>query len=142
MPGESPDQVYQQIMDDLTFAKENLPESYSGGDVGSLTSYNAAAILAKVYLTRKNKQAAQTELEYIINSGMFSLDANSDGIVNTRIIFIFFSLVPRIVDLPSWKPGICPVQMPQTPTSRRHFHHIWMLLGTLRWMDLSTADLV
>lgn len=80
---ESPDQVYQQLISDLTFAKNNLPESYSGEDVGRVTSYGAAALLAKVYLTLGDASAAQSELEYIINSGQFSLDANNDGTVNT-----------------------------------------------------------
>ncbi len=31
---ESPDKVYQQLVADLNFAKNNLPRSYSGGDVG------------------------------------------------------------------------------------------------------------
>lgn len=87
---ESPDVVYQQIIDDLTLAKSNLPESYLGGDVGRVTKYSAAAILAKIHLRRGNMQAAQEELEFIINSGEFSLDANSDGKVNTQDYFHIF----------------------------------------------------
>jgi hypothetical protein len=81
---ESPENVYQQIITDLTFAKNNLPTGYSGDDVGRVTRYGAAALLAKVYLTQGDKSAAQSELEFIINSGEFSLDANNDGTVNTE----------------------------------------------------------
>lgn len=81
---ESPDKVYQQLIADLTLAKNDLPESYSGEDVGRVTRYAAAAILAKIYLTIGDKSAAQSELEFIINSGQFSLDANNDGTVNTE----------------------------------------------------------
>lgn len=87
---EDPDIVYKQIIDDLMLAKNNLPGSYSGGDVGRVTKYSAAAILAKVYMRRENTQAAQAELEFIINSGQFSLDANSDGTVNIQDYFHIF----------------------------------------------------
>jgi hypothetical protein len=88
---ESPDKVYQQLIADLTLAKNDLPESYSGEDVGRATRYAAAAILAKIYLTVGNKPAAQSELEFIINSGQFSLDANNDGTVNTDDYYYIFA---------------------------------------------------
>lgn len=87
---ESPDAVYQQIITDLTFARQNLPPSYSGNDVGRITNYAAAAFLAKVYLTRGDAAAARAELEYIINSGQYSLDANGDGVTNVDdYLYIF-----------------------------------------------------
>lgn len=79
---ESPDKIYKQIITDLNFAKNTLPEAYSNNDVGRVTRYAAAAILAKVYLTIGNKAEAKNELEFIINSNRFSLDANNDGSVN------------------------------------------------------------
>lgn len=81
---EGTDKVYSQIIEDLSFAKNNLEASYSGANEGRLTIYSAAAILAKVHLTKGNEQASKTELEFIINSGEFSLDANNDGTVNTQ----------------------------------------------------------
>lgn len=87
---ESPEKVYRQIVADLSAAKEALPESYSGADVGRVTRYSAAAVLAKVHMTTGNMQAAGTELEFIMNSGQFSLDANGDGTVNTAdYLYIF-----------------------------------------------------
>ncbi len=79
---ESEDVVYDQIINDLNNSKDNLPESYSGNDVGRITKYGAAAILAKVYLTRGATQDAQDELEQIMDSNLYSLDANNDGTVN------------------------------------------------------------
>src|SRR5699024_8049384 len=76
--------IYEQLIDDLNFAKENLPAKYSGDNVGRVTKYGAAAVLAKVYLTVGDNTAAQSELELIINSGQFSLDANADGSINTE----------------------------------------------------------
>lgn len=85
-----PGVVYDQIIDDLTFAKANLETIYSGSDVGRVTSYSAAAVLAKVFLTQENRSAAQNELEYIIDSGNYSLDSNEDGSVNVNDYFNLF----------------------------------------------------
>src|SRR5690606_29806068 len=78
----SPEVIYNQIISDLNFAINTLPASYTGGDVGRLTRYAAAAVLAKVYLTLDKAADAQKELEFIINSNQFSLDANDDGTIN------------------------------------------------------------
>jgi len=75
--------IYENLISDLKFCKEVLPESYAGEDVGRVTRYGAAAILAKLYMTIGDNESAKTELEFIINSGKYSLDANNDGAVNT-----------------------------------------------------------
>lgn len=81
---ENSENVYAQIISDLNSAKNNLPENYTGANVGRITRYGASGLLAKVYLTLGDKQAAQAELAYVINSGMYSLDANNDGEVNSE----------------------------------------------------------
>src|SRR5690606_27045302 len=45
------DEIYQNLILDLNYAKENLPESYIGNEVGRITKYAASATLAKLYLT-------------------------------------------------------------------------------------------
>ncbi len=85
-----PNNIYENIINDLKFAKENLPEVYNGVDVGRITKFGASAILTKIYLRNQNLSEAQTELEFIINSGHFSLDANNDGEVNVNdYLFLF-----------------------------------------------------
>jgi len=79
---EDPNTVYDQLIKDLIVAKNDLPANYSGGDVGRVTKYSAAAVLAKIHLTRGDFPAAQTELEFVINSMEYSLDSNEDGTVN------------------------------------------------------------
>ena len=79
---EGSEVVYEQIINDLVYAKSKLPESYTGNEVGRVTHYGATAVLAKVYLTRGNTAAATTELQEIIDSGLYSLDANGDGTVD------------------------------------------------------------
>lgn len=62
------DSVYAQIIADLTDAV-NLPKSYSGADVGRATSGAAHALLAKVYVTRRQWQNALVEINNVVNGG-------------------------------------------------------------------------
>lgn len=87
---ENKDVVYEQIISDLTYAKNTLPVSYTGNDLGRVTKYGATAVLAKVYQTRGNEAEAERELKEIIDSGLYSLDADDNGVVNAddyRYIF-------------------------------------------------------
>ncbi len=60
--------VYAQIIADLTDAT-NLPATYTASNKGRATSGAAHALLAKVYATRQNWQAALTELQQVITAG-------------------------------------------------------------------------
>jgi hypothetical protein len=71
----SVDSIYNQIISDLTDAT-NLPVSYSGANVGRATSGAAHALLAKVYVTRKDWADAWTQLQIVINSGQYGLFPN------------------------------------------------------------------
>ncbi|WPV64080.1 RagB/SusD family nutrient uptake outer membrane protein [Chitinophaga sp. LS1] len=62
------DSVYAQIISDLNEATL-LPKTYTGADVGRVTSGAAHALLAKVYLTRREWAKAATELNTVINGG-------------------------------------------------------------------------
>ncbi len=88
---EDSEVVYDQIVSDLIYAKGQLPESYTGNDLGRVTYYGATAVLAKVYLTRGNTAAAATELKEIIDSRLYSLDADDNGVVDAddyRFLFL------------------------------------------------------
>jgi starch-binding outer membrane protein, SusD/RagB family len=86
-----PDIIYGKLIDDLNYCKEVLPASYSGKNVGRITKYSAAAILAKIYLYFGNTEKAEKELELIINSNRFSLDSNNDGIINVDDLSYIFA---------------------------------------------------
>lgn len=79
---ESEDNIYTQIISDLLFCKDNLPEAYQGDDIGRITTYAVSAVLAKIYLVRGQDDLARSELKRIIDSNRYSLDANNDGVVN------------------------------------------------------------
>ncbi len=88
---ESPATIYSQLETDLLSSKDALLESYQGTDVGRVTKYGAAAVLAKLYLTIGEPQSAENELKEIIDSGMYSLDANDDGSIDIDDYLHLFS---------------------------------------------------
>lgn len=64
----SADEVYTQIIKDLSDAEAALPEAYSGADLGRATAGAAKAMLAKVYLTRKDFTKARDKAQEVINN--------------------------------------------------------------------------
>ena len=65
--------VWQLIEDDAAFAEVNLPDSYTGSDLGRVTKGAAMTLLAKSYLQQKDWASAAEKTRQIINSGMYSL---------------------------------------------------------------------
>lgn len=79
--GRAPvDSVYAQIVGDLTFAEENLPDSWSGAPAKP-TSLAATALLGRVHLTMAgwplkdegHYAQARDKFRTVMNSGSFSL---------------------------------------------------------------------
>lgn len=69
--------IYAQIIEDLNFAAQNLPESYPAGDgLGRATKGAATGLLAKVYLTQGDWQKCVDQCNTIINSGKYGLYAD------------------------------------------------------------------
>ncbi len=64
----SKDSVYAQIIADLDSATA-LPSSYTGANIGRVTSGAAHALLAKVYVTRQQWANAISELKKVITTG-------------------------------------------------------------------------
>lgn len=72
----SKEEIYTQIISDLTDAT-HLPASYAVADKGRVTTGAAHALLAKVYLTRKEWAKSITESEQVMNGGYgYALFAN------------------------------------------------------------------
>jgi hypothetical protein len=78
-------QVYALIVSDLQQAAAGLPASYSGADVGRVTSGTAQALLAKVYLTQNDWTNAAQTAGQVIASDRYALLANWKD--NFRIAF-------------------------------------------------------
>lgn len=87
------DEMYQYIAGDLEqIINENmLPASYTGDDIGRVTSGAAKALLAKVYLTFGKAQQAATLLEGMMGSYSLQSDIlkvfDVDNKQNSEIIF-------------------------------------------------------
>ena len=73
-PKNSVEEVYNQIITDLSLALSNLPEGYEAGNgLGRATRGAAQALLAKVHLTRGEWQQAADNALAVINSGNYAL---------------------------------------------------------------------
>lgn len=73
IPRSSEDEIYQQVIDDLTLAIDDLPESYDSEDYGRVTKWGALGVLSRVYLYHQEwPNAANTALQ-VIQSNQFSL---------------------------------------------------------------------
>lgn len=69
--------IYTQVIEDLTQAAEKLPARYTNSnDKGRVTSGAAYALLAKVYLTSKDWGNAQLAAAKVIDSKVYSLNAD------------------------------------------------------------------
>lgn len=90
---EPANDVYNQIIKDLTEAAAALPATYVKGDVGRATSGAAKSLLGKVYLTQGKFSEAVATLTDVINSGSYSLLDDYSSVfsnsneMNSEIIF-------------------------------------------------------
>lgn len=64
----SADEVYAQIIKDLTDAEAALPDKFAGADLGRVTAGAAKSMLARVYLTRKDFPNARTKAKEVIDN--------------------------------------------------------------------------
>ncbi len=83
MPNSKPGELWDAIVSDLTFAKQNLPASWNTENTGRATSGAASGMLGRALLYRaqwENKPAlyaaADAEFTSIISSGKYSLVSN------------------------------------------------------------------
>lgn len=68
--GRTPvEEVYEQILADLTDAETKLPLTYTGSNIGRVTQGAAKTLRGKVYLTRKAYPQAVAKLKEVIDSG-------------------------------------------------------------------------
>lgn len=68
VPRTPKDQVYKQIIEDLTFAESNLPAIYPSTETGRATKGAAKILLGKVYLTNHDYQKCVLKLKEIVDN--------------------------------------------------------------------------
>lgn len=81
----SEDEIYTYLIEDLIFAKENLPDTHQGDVRNRATAGTAATVLAEVYLTREAYADAANEARNIINNAdryNYRLEADYQDLYN------------------------------------------------------------
>lgn len=74
IPQSTVQQIFETVIEpDLINAATNLPVSYSGKDVGRVTSGAATALLAKAYLFERKWDKAASTAAKIVNSNLYQL---------------------------------------------------------------------
>lgn len=79
-------EVYDLIISDLQAAEGDLPQSYTGNDIGRATSGAAKTLLADVYLTLEDWQNAANKAKEVIDSGVYALEKNLEDIYGADVI--------------------------------------------------------
>lgn len=75
MPRSSVEEVYNSIIDDLKKAEADLPNQYTGTDLGRASKGAASTLLAYVYLTKKDWNNAATKSQEVIdNKSVYGYD--------------------------------------------------------------------
>ncbi len=111
--------IYALIIDDLTFAKNHLEPTPVNG-IYRATSWQASALLAKVYLTsagfplkkEANYALAAAEAKNIIDNGPFNLEPLLSGIMGTQASALSENgnteaiiAIPALQSLDGWNAG-------------------------------------
>jgi len=80
LPKTSTDQVYTQIVADLTDAVSKLLTTYPSSGRVRPNKYTAEALLSRVYLYNQQWAKAETTATDIINSGIYSLETDLNNV--------------------------------------------------------------
>jgi hypothetical protein len=94
LPRASVAAIYAQIITDLTEAESSMSASYVTSGKVRPNKYTATALLAKVYLYQKQWAKAETEASAIINSGVYSLNADLNGVFLANSNEAIWQLLP------------------------------------------------
>ena len=74
IPQTSASIIFESVIEaDLKLAMGNLPASYTGGDMGRVTSGAATALLAKAYLFQNKWDSAAATAGIVISGGQYAL---------------------------------------------------------------------
>ncbi|QHT65525.1 RagB/SusD family nutrient uptake outer membrane protein [Rhodocytophaga rosea] len=79
IPRSTVAQVYTQVLEDLNFAKENLPEENGF----RASTFTASGFLARVFLQRSEFSQALEEADRVITEGPYELAGSVEEIYNT-----------------------------------------------------------
>ncbi len=116
LPRASADAVWTSIIADLRDAQGLLPATYVGTLRSRVNQLAATALLARVYLYRKDYANAEAQATQVINSGTYSLVTTPNVFINTSnetilqfaTFYGFSSFVQSYRTSPTATPGTLP----------------------------------
>lgn len=119
VPRNTPDEVYAQIIKDLQDAESSLPATLPASERGRATRWAAKALLAKVYLTRKDWANSASKAKEIIDSQSFALETDYQSlwrVANESSREVIFAREARAnVTGSLYQPFFTPSGTPGTP---------------------------
>jgi starch-binding outer membrane protein, SusD/RagB family len=117
LPRTSQDSIYSQIIKDLKEAKDLLSINYPAVERTRPNKYAATALLARIYLFKKDWRAAETEASEIINSGMYSINSDLSKVFQINSNETIWQLRPVNTTRNTWEGNtIIPSSNSTTPT--------------------------
>ena len=129
---ETVDNIYKQIIQDLTDAKNLLPAKYTDNkDIGRATKLASMALLGKVYLTQHEYQKAYDELNSVVTAGVHSL--------LPKYFDVFDAAKPNnaeIIFAVQYARGFSPSMA--NPFQTRHFPN--EQIGTAAYLKIGTGE--
>ena len=108
LPRTPSDAVYDQIVQDLKDAQAGLPAAYITTGRQRPNAYTAMALLARVYLYRKQWDLAKAMADSVIGSGMYSLEANLDNVFLDNSVEAIWELGCTNTAYPNAAPAMQP----------------------------------
>jgi hypothetical protein len=129
--------VYNQIIADLIEAKNALPELYENpaGPTGRIrpNKWTATALLARVYLYKKEWNKAETEANNVISSGMYSLPADLTTVFLKSSPEAIWQLLPVNTNVNTWEGSL--LLSPASSTSAPNYYITDTLLNSFEPFD-------
>ncbi len=114
------DQVYTQVIQDLSDAENQLSDSYPSTERIRANKWAAAALLARTYLYTKQYDKAEAQATSVISQSMYALDTdlNQAFLKNSTEAILQFA-VPAALNVNTWEGSLFILTTaPSTTTSK------------------------
>lgn len=117
MPRTPKTTVYNQIINDLTDAQSLLETSYVSADRARPNKWAATALLARVFLYKKEWAQAITQSSMVISSGMYSIQPTLNTVFLKNSDETIFQIQPGTNSINTWEGNVfVPASNTVTPT--------------------------
>ncbi|MCD9014444.1 RagB/SusD family nutrient uptake outer membrane protein [Parachryseolinea silvisoli] len=105
-PRSSVDQVYDQVIVDLLAAQTLMSGTYTTSGRVRPNSFTAMALLARVYLYRKDWANADVLASNVINEGTYQIESDLNNVFTSSSTEAIWQLQPLAGDINTWEGNI------------------------------------